>query len=100
MTKLPFGLHCAVGRARSPQAKARRNERDRAMRRENNNVIAEMRATGVLPPAYSKQPPDHVIAEDDPRPPPLDRAAASLRVPLHPLLHTMRTGHALAARCR
>ncbi len=65
MTKLPWGVHCAAARARSPQAKARRNERDRAMRRENNKVIAEMRAAGVLPPAYSKQPPDHVIAERD-----------------------------------
>ncbi len=65
MTKLPWGVHCAIGRTRSPHAKARRNERDRAMRRENNKVLAEMRATGVLPPAYSKQPPDHVIAERD-----------------------------------
>ena len=65
MTRLPWGAHSAVGRPRSPQAKARRNERDRAMRRENNRVIAEMRAAGVLPPLYSKQPPDHVIAERD-----------------------------------
>ncbi len=65
MTKLSWGAHCAMGRARSPQAKARRNERDGAMRRENNKVIAEMRAAGVMPPAYSKQPPDHVIAERD-----------------------------------
>ncbi len=65
MTKLSWGAHCAAGRTRSPQAKARHNERDRAMRRENNNVIAEMRAAGVLAPAYSKQPPDHVIAERD-----------------------------------
>ncbi len=65
MTKLSWGAHCAMGRTRSPQAKARRNERDRAMRRENKKVLAEMRAAGVLPPAYSKQPPDHVIAERD-----------------------------------
>lgn len=63
MTKLPHGLHCALGRTRSPQAKARRNERDRAQRRANNETLAALRAAGLMPAAYSRTPPDCVLEE-------------------------------------
>ncbi len=63
--KLSWGTRCAIGRTRSPQAKARRNERDRAMRQPDKQTMAELRAAGILPVAYSRQPPDHVIAERD-----------------------------------
>ena len=63
--KLSWGTRCAIGRTRSPQAKARRNERDRAMRQRDKQTMAELRAAGILPVAYSRQPPDHVIAERD-----------------------------------
>lgn len=65
MTKLPWGAHCAVGRTRSPQARARRAERERARRNQEKDTMAALRASGVLAHAYSRQPPDHVIAERD-----------------------------------
>lgn len=63
MKQLPHGIHCAIGRTRSPQAKARRNERDRAKRRQDKETMAALRAAGVLAHAYSRTPPDCVIEE-------------------------------------
>ena len=63
MTTLPFGLHCAVGRTRSPEAKARRAERDRARRAQEKETLAVARQGG----AYHgpRRPPEEVIAERD-----------------------------------
>ncbi len=35
------------------------------MRQPDKQTMAELRAAGILPVAYSRQPPDHVIAERD-----------------------------------
>jgi len=64
MTTLPFGLHCALGRrTRSPEAKARRAERDRARRAQEKETLAAAREGGTYrgPP----RPPEEVIAERD-----------------------------------
>ena len=63
MTTFPFGLHCAVGRTRSPEAKARRRERERAQRALVRETVAAAREGGTYrgPP----RPPEEVIAERD-----------------------------------
>jgi hypothetical protein len=65
MTKLPWGAHCAIGRTRSPEAIARRKEREHVRRLKDKETTAAMRASGVFAPAYSRAPPDHVLAERD-----------------------------------
>ncbi len=63
MTKLSWGTHCAIGHTRSPEAMARRKERERAQRLADKEATAALRASGALAPSYSRAPPDHVIEE-------------------------------------
>jgi hypothetical protein len=63
MRKVSWGNHCAIGRTRSPEAMARRKERERALRLKDKEATAALRASGVLAPAYSRAPPDHVLEE-------------------------------------
>jgi hypothetical protein len=63
MKQISHGLHCAIGRYRSPEAQARRKERERAQRLKDKEAIAALRAAGTLAAAFSREPPDHVIEE-------------------------------------
>ncbi len=65
MTKLHWGAHCAIGRTRSPEAMARRKEREQARRLADKETTATLRASGALADAYSRAPPDSVIEERD-----------------------------------
>ncbi len=65
MTKLHWGTHCALGHTRSPEAMARRKDREQARRLKDKETTSLLRASGVMADAYSRAPPDSVIAERD-----------------------------------